>query len=107
MSITHKSWHKLGRILAPDKNIPWMTTVTGPSFAVQKGDTSIFELYITGRDDQNRSRIGKGSFDVENIKKTISVDSSPVFDLGELGCFDENGVSYPVIIENNNLRYMY
>jgi hypothetical protein len=107
MLINHKCWHKLGRILVPNKNISWMATVTGSSYAVQKEDTAFFDIYITGRDNQNRSRIGKATFDIENLENTISINNSPVLYLGELGCFDENGVSYPVIIENNNLRYMY
>ena len=84
-----------------------MSTSTGPACAIQNGNSSLFDIYITGRDERNRSRIGKVIIDIEHPEKEIQLSPSPVFDLGELGCFDENGVSYPVIIEIDDLRYMY
>jgi hypothetical protein len=100
-------WEKLGRILKPDENISWMSTYTGPSFAIQKGNTSEFEIYITGRDSKNRSLIGKAIIDINNPESIVSLTEKPIFTIGELGCFDENGVSYPVIVETDNERFMY
>ncbi len=100
-------WEKLGRIISADKNFSWMATCTGPSFAVQINDTSLFDIYITGRDAHNRSQIGKAVLDIEDLQRPMRIQDLVVFDVGELGCFDENGVSYPVIVEHNGLRYMY
>lgn len=99
-------WEKLGKVTAPNKDIAWMATCTGPSFAVQRKNTSLVDIYITGRDTSNRSRIGKAVLDLHALN-SLQISEEPIFDLGELGCFDENGVSYPVIVETNDLRYMY
>jgi predicted GH43/DUF377 family glycosyl hydrolase len=101
------SWEKVGRIIKADPKISWMSTYTGPSFGIQKGKDSLFDIYITGRDDCNRSLIGKMTLDIENPTKILSISESPIFSYGELGTFDENGVSYPVIVENNDTKYMY
>lgn len=105
--INQNRWEKLGRILAPDSSLSWMTTCTGPSFAVQKGNSSLFDLYITGRDDQNRSRIGKAILNLEHLSAPLKIHTAAIFDLGELGCSDENGVSYHAIVDHAGKRYMY
>lgn len=105
--MTNPAWQKLGRIATPDPRIFWMATVTGPSFAMQRGSSSLFDLYITGRDVKNRSLIGKALLDLRQPDQLISIEAEPIFTLGELGCFDENGVSYPVIVETEHLRYLY
>jgi hypothetical protein len=99
-------WEKLGRIITPQKNIYWMKTWTGASFVRQVEDTSIFEIFVTGRDDKNRSRIGKVFMDFDKNFKIISIEEEPVFTLGELGSFDENGVSYPWLFSWQNTTYM-
>ena len=100
------NWEKLGRFLKPSPNIPWMATYTGPSFAVHKNG-SVFNIYLTGRDNKNRSFIGRGELDLKNPSELKNITQKPVFTLGELGCFDENGVSYPVIVDSDGERYMY
>jgi hypothetical protein len=37
----------------------------------------------------------------------LDLGSAPVFDLGDLGAFDENGVSYPWIVESGDALLMY
>ena len=100
-------WKKLGRIIKPDPRIPWMATYTGASFAIQNANTSLFDIYVTGRDIRNRSLIGKIRIDLNDLNSNIKISKKPVFSFGELGGFDENGVSYPVIIESGFKRYMY
>jgi predicted GH43/DUF377 family glycosyl hydrolase len=100
-------WEKLGQIAKPDSSIFWMSTFTGPSFAVQNGQSSFFDIFITGRDEKNRSIIGKSTLDLENIEKGLNIHPNPIFTPGELGAFDENGVSYPVIVEHEGRRFMY
>lgn len=97
-------WQRLGQILTPTENVYWMSTWVGASFARQIGESSLFDIYVTGRDDNNRSRIGKVRLDLQNLRTTIS--DSVCFDLGDLGAFDENGVSYPWLYPLNGNWYM-
>jgi hypothetical protein len=101
------SWEKLGRIALADSEIPWMKTWTGPSFLAPTGKGGLFDIYITGRDEKNRSRIGKAPVDLGHVGEIFNIQKEPLLGLGELGCFDENGVSYPAIVNDNDKRFMY
>ena len=106
MIVANGRWKKVGRILSPSPNIWWMATHTGPSFAIQLRD-SLYRLYITGRDSRNRSMIGIGEFNLQDPVATMQVEPDPVFTPGERGTFDENGVSYPWLVQSGNRYYMY
>lgn len=82
-----------------------MATYTGPSFALPSG-RDLVDVYLTGRDAANRSRIGVARLDPAGAT-ILEVGDNPVFDLGVRGAFDENGVSYPWIVERENDRLMY
>jgi hypothetical protein len=102
------AWTKLGRILAPDSGRAWMATYTGPSFAAPDADAAALRVYVTGRDAANRSRIGVATLAVDGDQPVVrDLSAEPVFDLGDLGAFDENGVSYPWIVRSGDTEYMY
>lgn len=100
------NWKKLGNILKPSPDIWWMHGYTGASFVRTVGNE--LWMYVTGRDKQGESRIGivRGIIE-DDVWTTLSIDENPVLDLGEMGCFDESGVSYPWITEHNGDLYMY
>lgn len=100
-------WTKLGRILEPDGNREWMATYTGASFALPRSGGDAVDVYVTGRDSRNRSRVGVIAIDPERPVPALSIGDLPVFDIGDLGAFDENGVSYPWIVDAGNTQYMY
>lgn len=101
------SWQKLGKIITPQPTIDWMATFTGPSFALQIEDSPLFDIYITGRDQLNRSQIGKIRIDIREPNQVLRIDPNPVLSFGELGAFDENGVAYPYIVRHQNQLYLY
>jgi hypothetical protein len=100
-------WVRLGRILSPDPKREWMATFAGPSFAVPRRDSTAVDVYVTGRDSRNRSRIGMMTIDPERPQPPLKITADAVFDLGLLGAFDENGVSYPWIVDANGTLFMY
>lgn len=99
------NWKKLGLIVEPDPSLFWMSNGAGPSFAAFD-DKNNLEIYVTGRDENNRSRIGKLIFDV-SAGKIIEKPMEPLFPLGELGTFDFNGTSYPWIVETEEETRLY
>ena len=101
------SWIKLGRVLKPDATLDWMSTYTGASFALETEDTDVYNLFVTGRDIKNRSQIGKIKIEIKDSVKVLEKANNTVLPLGELGAFDENGVSYPYIVRDNGQLYMY
>jgi len=91
----------------PDPTVPWMVSHTGAAFAVQVRETSEFDIYLTGRDTANRSLIGRVRLDIRDLSAGCEISPEPVFKFGELGAFDEAGVSYPFLINRGDQVFMY
>jgi len=100
-------WRKYGRFLKPDPKIDWMATFTGSSFAVSTGVDDIFDVYVTGRDKNNRSLIGIVKIDLKPFPTVLEISNQPVLELGEPGTFDENGTSYPCLVQHQGELFMY
>ncbi|MGB1243548.1 MAG: hypothetical protein ACPG49_13555, partial [Chitinophagales bacterium] len=69
--------------------------------------SSQFDIYITGRDRKNRSQIGKIRIDIHQPQQVLEISSKPLYSVGELGSFDENGVSYPWMVHHQGKLWMY
>ncbi len=87
-------------------SISWMRTHAGPSFARPIPNSDFVDIFVTGRDVENRSQIGKIRISLKNPQELLDISSEPIFSWGEAGAFDENGVSYPCLIEHNKRVYM-
>ena len=100
-------WIKKGRIIFPQKNIPWMKSHAMLPTVVHLSD-NLFRVYFSGRDIKNRSLIGYTNIKIIGDQiKLINYSEKPVLNLGERGCFDDNGVTPSCIIKNNDGWYMY
>lgn len=99
------SWYKRGRILIPSGTGNWYHGGFSGSHAVLSNSGNI-QIYLTGRDAENRSRIGVCKFDV-NTEKITSLSETPILDLGERGTFDYNGTGYPFYVNTGNGDRLY
>jgi len=100
-------WNKLGRLLAPSKELPWMSTYSGSASVLPNKNSSRVTVYVTGRDNRNRSSIGQFTLDLESSIEILDIKDKPVLSFGERGTFDENGVSYPYVVANRDKIYMF
>lgn len=98
-------WIKKGLILAPHPELYWMSHGAGPSFA-RVIENDLLEIFVTGRDEHNRSRIGRVVYNL-TANKIEHIDPKPLFELGELGTFDFNGTSYPWLAQNEDELRLY
>ena len=104
---TNTKWQKKGLLVKPDSAIYWMSVYVGPSFLYFLKDDN-FVIYLTGRDKKNISRIGRAYGSFLDGKLIINkIEKNVIFDVGDPGCFDENGVSYPWLIFKKNKILMY
>lgn len=101
------TWHKKGKIIAPTTSLKWQATYTGAAYAFQHRDTPLFDIYTTGRDSQNRSQIGRFRINIHQPQTILDITPEPLLSFGELGTFDENGVSYPYIVSHQGKLWMY
>lgn len=101
------TWIKRGLLLGPNPKIEWLAGGSGPCCALANlDDPSIIDLYISGRDLQNRSRLGLARFSLES-ESIVEMYETPVLTLGTRGSFDENGTSYPSVVRDGNRLLMY
>jgi len=99
------SWKKQGRIIQASGNGNWYHSGFSGSQAILK-DNNTIELFLTGRDEQNRSRAGNAVFDLNTRQLTV-VAENPLLELGERGTFDFNGTGYPFVIQSGDTEYMF
>lgn len=101
-----KIWVKQGLILKPDPKLWWMKShVAVPT--IEHLHDSIYRMYFCSRDLHNRSHIGYSEFDIKNPKHMIYITPEPILGLGELGAFDDNGVTPTWVMDVGDSKYLY
>ena len=102
-----KNWAKKGLLVMPQKQLWWMRS-HAMTPTVDYLFKNIFRVYFSGRDKYNRSHIGFVDINVDRGQiKIIRFSKNPVLSLGELGCFDDNGVTPSSIVTYKKKKYLY
>ena len=96
-------WKKKGKLIQSDNDLWWSQShAMVPTLQKLKGN--LFNLFYSSRDSLGRSYIGYSIIEVIgdhiNLIKTCK---DPVLNIGERGCFDDNGVTPSCIIDD----YLY
>ena len=99
-------WRKLGLIIAPRTDLWWMRTHAMIPTVEPLGGAR-FKVYFSGRDEKNRSQIGWATLDVSGTPQIVDFAAEPVLTIGELGAFDDNGVSPSCVIRDGNRVLLY
>ncbi|KZR78105.1 hypothetical protein [Prochlorococcus marinus] len=100
-------WKKLGRLIKPeDYNYDWIVTHAMDPTVLHLRD-SIYRVYYCGRNNSNQSLIGYSDFDISNPTDVIFTSENEVLGLGDLGCFDDNGVTASCIVNLGKTQYLY
>lgn len=68
---------------------------------------NVIRIYGGVRDNEGVSRITYIDVEASNPQNIISVASEPALDIGNPGCFDDNGVILGDIVKVKNQLYMY
>lgn len=83
-----------------------MQTHVQVPFADHRGG-SLYRVYFGTRDSEVRSRVGWFEIDLEAPTRILRVSEQPSLDLGERGCFDDNGVTPSWIVNRGSEKYLY
>ncbi len=70
-------------------------------------DDGVVKIYFSGRNDQNQSHIGWALIDLSQPDKIIDFSSEPVLAPGQLGCFDDNGVTPSCVVRDGDETRLY
>ncbi len=99
-------WKKLGKIFAPDGNLSWMNSHAANTVAEFLRD-DIFRVYFSCRDKNNRAHVAFVEVNLDSQFEIIKVADKPVLSPGEIGTFDDSGVSLSCIKMIGGKRFMY
>lgn len=100
-------WKKLGIVYAPDGNKPWAKSHAAvPTPYVLNSE--IIRVYLTSLDSNGRGRPGYVDISASNPCNVLYVSESPILEIGEKGCFDDNGVMPVCVMEPKpGILFMY
>ncbi len=100
-------WKKRGLICSHEIiDLPWYkkNTMVPVPYLV---DNQCLRIFVTMCDDDNVGRIGFVDVNPENPSEILGYSKVPVFDIGEDGCFDDNGIVTASILRDGKNTYLY
>jgi len=99
-------WTKLGLVFVTDNDHPWMLShAANPVAEHLSGD--VFRIYFSCRDKESRSHISFAEVDIKPPFRVLRIAQEPVLAPGQVGTFDDSGVSLSCISEVNGNKYLY
>jgi hypothetical protein len=99
-------WRKLGRVFVVDGQHDWMRTHAA-NCAALRIDTHRYRVLFSTRDAQNRSSIGWIELDLRRPSEVLAVSQEPVLRPGNIGAFDDSGVSLACLVVEGDVTYLY
>ncbi len=97
-------WNKLGQIYKHKTQHPLLLTHASNPLAVNLDD-SIYRIFFSGRNKDNKSSVGYVDFDMETLE-VIDQCSEPVCAFGKPDSFFSHGVSIGNLYSQNDKKYI-
>jgi hypothetical protein len=98
-------WVKRGLVLEPPDGLPWARSHAALPVPEPLPDGNLAVLF-SARDGRGQARIGRAELSLDRSSRP-RIFPEPVLDLGELGSFDDGGVTGSCIVECDGRRYLY
>jgi len=99
-------WTRLGRICPGEGHVTWAATHAAIP-VVQPLSGSVVRVYFSARDEAGRSHIGAGELDVNRPGDGWRAPPAEVLRPGDLGTFDESGVTTACVVSDGGRRFLY
>jgi len=99
-------WEKLGRILEPVGQRPWLKSHAADPVPRHLGG-DIYRIYCTGRDESGRGQIGWFEIDLRSPHHQLAFADESLLSPGPLGGYDDNGVVNACIVDVGDREYHY
>jgi hypothetical protein len=99
-------WKKLGKVFCPDNVSDWMFSHAANAVAVNLHH-DVFRVYFSCRNRERQAHIGYVDIDIFNPQEIINIAQKPVLSPGEVGTFDDSGVSLACIKNIQGRQFMY
>lgn len=99
-------WIKKGIIFVPDGQYLNMYSHAAIPFADFTNDNTL-RIFFSSRNNKGQSLPFSIDVNPNKFNEIISLNSEPLFSLGELGTFDDNGIMPSCIVNIGNRKYLY
>jgi hypothetical protein len=96
-------WLKQGLLLPAPPPVRWASSHVALPIAHPMTDGRL-RVYYSARDERGRARIGAADVELGGGAQHLA---DPLFDLGALGAFDDNGVTGSCIVDSDGRQYLY
>ena len=64
-------------------------------------------IWLSTRDSQGRSRVAAGRLELDGARSRIELAAAPALDLGDLGAFDDSGVTTSCVVSDRGRLHLY
>ncbi len=100
-------WTKLGLIFNPDQlQSLHLSAALMPMCEVLDSTQDLIRVYFAPRDPQNRSELRFFDIDLKNPSIPLKI-SDPLIQRGDLGTFDDSGITPGSLVSHNGQTYFY
>jgi hypothetical protein len=91
-------WKKVGLFLKPQTDKWWSLTHAMIPTPEARGN-GMFRVYYSGRNDKNQSHVAWAEIDLNEPFRVLRFSEGPVLLPGDIGCFDDNGVTPSCVLD--------
>jgi hypothetical protein len=99
-------WRKLGRVFCPENEAEWMVSHAANCVAWPVEGSRV-RVYFTTRDAKKRGSVAWIEIDLRRPAEILARASEPVLRPGEIGTFDDSGVSLACIVSDGGTLLLY
>src|SRR5262249_3586549 len=99
-------WEKRGLVVNEPAGSSWAHSHAALPIAVPMADGRV-RIYISARDREGRAQIGYCECDLEHPSVVSRLSERPALGLGELGAFDDSGVTSSCIVADGPRCYLF
>src|SRR5712692_5002365 len=99
------TWQKQGLIFEPNNAAGWMKThAQVPTPLVSE---KFIRVYFSSRPEPNLSLTTFVDLDIDDPRKILRLNSTPILELGKPGTFDEHGIMPSCAVRNGSKIFLY
>lgn len=99
------NWSKKGLIFKAGSSIPWRNNSALQPTPILIGEK--IRVYVGFRNKDGVSLPGYFDCDANDPGRILGVSETPLLELGEPGCFDDNGLVPCAVVEDSDKLYMF
>lgn len=108
--MTDGPWRRRGLLLSAPPAFPWARSHAAlPTVAPAVGGApGVWDLYLACRDEHNRAQVARAQLTSDGATLSVGeLQARPALSLGELGAFDDSGVTVSCAVDDRDARYLF